>query len=246
MKAAIFSDVHGNTIALDAVLADVAAEGVDECWVVGDFVAFGPDPVGAATRLSALPNARFVRGNSDRYTLTGDLPLPDDSLTPDQVRGLIGLARSSAWTLGAICGAGFHDWLAGVPLEERVALPDGTRVLLVHASPGRDDGRGIAEDMTGDDLATAIAGCDADLVFVGHTHEPLDRTVDGVTLHNLGSVSLPDTDDHRAMWTLLTANESGYMLARRYVNYDIERVKAAFDAMHHPAAKELQARFPAS
>ena len=119
-------------------------------------------------------------------------------------------------------------------------------MLLVHASPGRDDGRGIANDMTDDELATAIAGCDADLVIVGHTHVPLERSVNGVTLHNLGSVSLPDTDDHRAMWTLLTADESGYMLARRYGTYDLERVKAAFDAVHHPSAKGLQARFSAS
>lgn len=250
MKVAIFSDVHGNTIALDAVLADVAAEGVDACWVIGDFVALGPDPVGAARRLSLLPSARFVRGNTDRYTLTRDLPSvapsPDERLDPGQVRGLLEIVRSYGWTLGALSGAGLYDWLASVPLEERVALPDETRVLLVHAAPGMDDGRGIAADMTDDELATALAGCDADLVIVGHTHVPLERKVNGVTVHNLGSVSLPQTDDHRAMWTLLTAGESGYMLARRYVDYDIERVKMAFETVHHPTAKGLQGMFPAS
>lgn len=248
MKVAIFSDIHGNTIALDAVLADVTAERVDACWVIGDFVALGPDPVGAAERLSMLPNARFVRGNTDRYTLVGDLPSlapsPDDSLMPDQIRGLLGIAQSFAWTRGAISGAGMYDWLADVPVEERIELPNGTRLLLVHASPGTDDGRGIAEEMTDDELATALAGCDADLVIVGHTHVSLQRTVNGVTVHNLGSVSLPKTDDHRAMWTLLTADELGYKLARRYVNYDLERVRAAFDAVHHPAAKGLQEMFP--
>ena len=68
MRLAILSDVHGNSIALDAVLADVsAAGGVDEYWVLGDHAALGPDPTGTIERLMALPNARFVRGNIDPW-----------------------------------------------------------------------------------------------------------------------------------------------------------------------------------
>src|SRR5512147_1231800 len=37
VRVALISDIHGNSIALDAVLADVdAAGGVDEFWVLGD------------------------------------------------------------------------------------------------------------------------------------------------------------------------------------------------------------------
>ena len=72
MRLALFSDVHGNSIALDAVLADIAAQGgVDGYWILGDLAAIGYDPVGAIERLVALPNVRFTRGNTDRYVVAG-------------------------------------------------------------------------------------------------------------------------------------------------------------------------------
>ncbi|MCB0088534.1 MAG: metallophosphoesterase, partial [Caldilineaceae bacterium] len=58
IKIAILSDVHGNSTALDAVLADIATLGnIDAYWLLGDLVAMGPDPVGVMKRLKALPNS---------------------------------------------------------------------------------------------------------------------------------------------------------------------------------------------
>lgn len=249
MKVAIFSDVHGNDLALDAVLADIARHEVDAFWVIGDLVALGPAPVAAARRLQALPNATFVRGNTDRYTFAGERPggaANLDALRADfeALTRYVEFTSSFPWARGALTEAGLFDWLAAIPLEERVVLPDGTRVLLVHAAPGTDDGPGIRATQTDDEL-TAIFGDDlaADLVIVGHTHIPLDRVVNGVTLHNLGSVSLPTPDDARAEWTLLTADDSGHTLERQFVAYDVAAVQAAFDAVKHPFADGLKAMF---
>ena len=50
MRLALLSDVHGNPIALDAVLKDIAAQGgADRYWVLGDLVAIGYDPANLAT-----------------------------------------------------------------------------------------------------------------------------------------------------------------------------------------------------
>ena len=71
MRIAIFSDVHGNPIALDAVLAAISARGgADEYLVLGDLAAAGHGPVGALQRLSEIPNARFVRGNTEAWLTT--------------------------------------------------------------------------------------------------------------------------------------------------------------------------------
>jgi predicted phosphodiesterase len=253
MKIAILSDVHGNALALNAVLADIARERVDAYRVLGDLVALGPSPAATARTLVALPNARFVYGNTDRYLLAGNAPwTPDriESLRGDRtaLEGFLGFIASFPWARGAITASGHLPWLRAIPLEIRETLPDGTRVLLVHAAPGTDDGRGIPPDMTDAELAEALSGADADLVIVGHTHIPLDREarVNGVTIrvHNLGSVSRPETDEHRAMWTLLTADEAGYTLERRFAVYDIDRVKAQFDEVQHPAAEVIKAMFP--
>ena len=56
MRLAILSDIHGNSLALDAVLADIQSQGeVDEYWVLGDFSALGYDPVTPLETISALP-----------------------------------------------------------------------------------------------------------------------------------------------------------------------------------------------
>jgi hypothetical protein len=53
------------------------------------------------------------------------------------------LASSFAWTIGAVAPAGWLPWLRALPLEMRLILPDGTRVLAAHAAPGTDDGDGL-------------------------------------------------------------------------------------------------------
>jgi len=241
MKAAVFSDVHGNLIALDAVLADAADAGVDEYWVAGDLVAHGPHPAATIRRLMELPNARFVRGNTDRYVLTGQVSA---MIPADDPKMLVAAVRSFAWTRGAVTSGGGYDWLAGLPVEWRAILPDGTHALMVHASPGLDDGPGLYESLTDAELLDAgVAEAGAQLIFVGHTHRPMDRVVAGVRVVNLGSVSLPVTDERRAMWTLLEAHESGFKLEHRFADYDIEAVRSALDTGHHPSANWLKGKF---
>jgi predicted phosphodiesterase len=246
VRIALLSDVHGNAIALDAVLADIAARGgADAFWVVGDISAIGYDPVGVIERLVALPNARFVRGNTDRYTVTGVLPRgapsPDDiQRDPDRLRELVLIAESSGWTRGAVTLGGWFDWLAGLPLEQRWTLPDNTRLLAVHASPGFDDGPGIRPELSDDELKALLADCEAELVVVGHTHRPLDRTVGGVRVVNLGSVSNPPAgEDPRASYVLLEAEETGYRVEHQRVEYDRRAVVRQVQRVRHPAAGYL-------
>lgn len=80
MRIALLSDIHGNFLALDAVLKDIEAQGgVESYWILGDLVAIGPEPVRVLEALLALPNAIFTRGNTDRYVVTGERPSPFDA-----------------------------------------------------------------------------------------------------------------------------------------------------------------------
>ncbi len=246
MRIAIFSDTHGNAIALDAVLADVErVGGVDAHWFVGDAAALGFDPVGTIQRLRDLPNLTAVRGNTDRETARDPDGLEDAFLAqaarePARTRRWFAMLRNFAWTRGALMAAGQLDWLAALPVEERVTLPDGTRVLLVHAAPGTDDGDGIRDEQSDEELGGMLAAAGADLVIVGHTHMPLDRTAGGVRAWNLGSVSLPFTAEKRAMWTLLEADDNGYRLERQFAAYDAAAVRERLDAIDPPAAFVLR------
>ncbi len=239
MRIALFSDIHGNSVALDAVLTNIEAKGgVDAYWILGDFVAVGPDPIGVMERLLGLPSAVFTRGNTDRYVVTGERPAP----TPGQVRNdpdLLELYQEVtncfAWTQGALAVSGYLEWLAALPLEYRFTLPDGTKFLGVHASPGYDDSDGVRPASTESDLRNLMQGCAADLVCVGHTHSARDVTVDDVRIVNLGSVSNPHPPDLRASYVVLETDSSGYKLAHHSVDYDHAAVIAECERVKHPS-----------
>jgi len=154
MHIAILSDIHGNSVALDAVLADIAAQGsIAAYWVLGDLVAMGPDPVGVMQRLRALPNLQALRGNTDRWLtdVHNEFPLTPDAISQgaqNNESSPLELAYSMVWTQGALTASGDLAWVANLPLEYRTVLPDGKRVLCVHAAPGQDDGDGIRPVMS--------------------------------------------------------------------------------------------------
>jgi predicted phosphodiesterase len=239
MRIAILSDIHGNSIALDAVLRDIQGQGVDGYWFLGDYAAIGVDPVGVLERITALPNATFIRGNTDHYITSDDWMPPNDAKRmndPAAFPKLIEIARCFAWAQGAITTQGWLEWVANLPLEHRVTLPDGTRVLLVHAAPGMDDGPGIYPTMADEDLRASVTGCEADLVFVGHIHWPFERQIDSVRVINVASVSNPPAMDLRAKYAVLEADTAGWHVSFRQVEYDYGAVLEKIRRSCHPAA----------
>jgi predicted phosphodiesterase len=240
MRIAIFSDIHGNSIALDAVLADMEQQGgVDGYWVLGDLTALGHDPVGVLERLAALPHASFIRGNADRYVITGDRPppsLPDAAANPDLLPVLVEVAGSFAWTQGMVTAGGWFDWLAALPAEMRVTLPDGTPLLGIHATLTADDDAGLNPQRTDEELKALFADCPAGLICAGHTHLPLDRQVDSRRIINVGSVSNPLPPDLRACYTLLEVDAASYRLTHHRVEYDREAAITALQRLNHPGA----------
>lgn len=237
MRLAVFSDIHGNSVALDAVLADIERQGgVDAYWVLGDLVAFGPDPVGVLERLERLENAAFVRGNTDRYLASGEIPFATEQLVaePERLETVMEMMRNLAWTTGALDHTAWHEMFTALPLEQRLELPDGTRVLGVHAAPGTDDGEGIHPRLSDETLREILKPASADLVLVGHTHWPMDVIVDSTRLVNLGSASLGSLPDMRAKYTLIDADKNGHTLEHRRVEYDRAAVVAAIKQTHNP------------
>ena len=215
MRIAVFSDVHGNIEALDAVLANAGE--VTAYWFLGDLVAHGPRPAACVRRVRELPGLVAVRGNTDRYTLT-EPPTPEHAASLD-------------WTRAALSGDDLA-WLASLPVEAR---PD-PAVLLAHASPGRDDGPGLDPHSDDADLVPAFVSAAADLVLVGHTHHPDSRVLGGVRVVDPGSVSLPRTTDASTRYAVLTSADGGWSVEHRTVPYDRHVVLADLASSDHPSA----------
>jgi diadenosine tetraphosphatase ApaH/serine/threonine PP2A family protein phosphatase len=182
---------------------------------------------------------RCVRGNTERYVCTGDRPPPspaEAAADPSLLPVLVEVAGTFAWTLGAVSQCGWLDWLSALTLELRAVLPDGTRMLGVHARPGHDDGIGFHPALDEAERAYLLGDCEADLVCVGHTHAPLDVWAGGTRIVNAGSVSNPLPPDLRASYVLLEADASGCRVTHRRVDYDRKAVIDALLRLRHPGA----------
>lgn len=238
MRIALLSDIHGNATALNAVLADVAEQGgADGYWIMGDLVALGPEPVLTLEILSALPHARFVRGNTDRYICTGDRPSPsieEVKSNPQLLPALVEVANTFAWTQGMVTAGGWLQWLRELPLEMRVCLPDGTRFLGVHASPGQDDGAGISPDGDAAEFSKSLTEANADFICVGHTHLPFDRQILGTRIVNPGAVSLSLTTEKDASYAFLNVSTDTRSVEHRKVPYDRDGVIDQLKRIGHP------------
>ena len=210
-RIALFSDVHGNLTALDAVLADIDATGVTERYCLGDLVGYGPEPAGVVERMRSLA-IPTVRGNYDDGVgnRRGDCGC---YYATDEARA--NGAASYAFTDAAIPDAD-AAWLAALPNQLRLE-PAGARVLLAHGSP-RKINEYLLPDRTDEQLARLATEADADVVCIGHIHIPYHRAMsaqDGRRIHyvSAGSVGKPKDGDPRACWVELVLGDEAAVCA---------------------------------
>jgi diadenosine tetraphosphatase ApaH/serine/threonine PP2A family protein phosphatase len=207
MLAALY-DIHGSLPALEAVLEDAAAAGVDSYLLGGDYGAWGPHPRECVALLRALPRTTWIRGNGERWTR--DPPLD----RPEVVEAL----RERASGYGADEG-----WLYS--LQAQCEL-DG--VLYTHGSPLSDVDSFPAE--ASDDDERMLNGVRDKTVVFGHSHLQFRRPgPNGTTLVNPGSVGMPLDGDVRAAYAI--RHDDGRFEFRR-VEYDVEKAAAAYEALH--------------
>jgi predicted phosphodiesterase len=241
MRMGLLADIHGNDVALRAVLQDAARQEIDRWWALGDLVLFGPRPVEVLELLQDLPAIGMLRGNTDRYVLTGEQPAPhataaDAAASTDLVMRYGAMAAGIGWTRGVLEQAGMLDRLAALPAHLRLQLPGGASVLGVHASPQADDGIGIEPDVSDEQLRPLLAGCDADVVIGGHTHAADDRFIGSIRVLNPGSTGLPRTRGI-ATWLVLEDDGNALTVSRQSTPFDVGAVVSDLHRRHHPNAE---------
>ena len=222
MKTLVMSDIHGNRMALEAVLD--AAGKVDAVWCLGDIIGYGPDPNDCVAIIKDLPNLVCLRGNHDS--------------------AVVGLTESIKFNRAAQM---VLDWTKEQlnpvhrqyiqSLSPQAVIDD---VTIVHGSP-RDP---IWEYIM--DVYTATENFyffDTKYCFIGHSHLPVlyllnnDKDLASVTfispgettilpertIVNPGSVGQPRDHDPRAAFTIYDTEEKTWTQHR--TPYDISEVQ---------------------
>ena len=184
MQVGVFSDVHGNLEALEAVWDALARRGLALGPVLnaGDNVGYGAAPEACVVFVRARPNIVSVRGNYDKNVAQ----FPDKEAEFRKKWGksrppkLEALRRDSEAISEETRG-----WLRDLP-KERVVTLAGTHILLTHYAPGRKEGLGTWTPTVR--LAELAGATDAQVVVCGHTHTPFVRQAGGVLWVNPGTV----------------------------------------------------------
>jgi predicted phosphodiesterase len=203
-RVAVFSDVHGNVEALDAVLADIARRGIAELWCLGDVVGNGHDPIGCLDRVETACAVVLAGNHEVAIASRSDLP------------------PGAAYSREALIRAGRLDDVAARPSEWRA---DGVR--LAHGCPSPFDPVRdyLVESVAPEDV---LAACpDARIVLVGHTHVAGTWRDGARWLVDVGSIGEPREADVRATWVEVRWTDDRVIdVLHHRVEFDVRRYLA--------------------
>jgi predicted phosphodiesterase len=224
VRVAILSDIHGNAVALEACLADLAATGGAERIVAaGDLCMDGPRPRKVLRRLKDA-GAHVVRGNTDRMIAL------DDPAQYDEAE-----RESIMWQRGAL-GQDWVAWLGAAPTTVAIGTSaDG--LLITHATPAKDDEH-VWPDASDEQLERIVAGVVQRTIAFGHLHVPYVRMWRDRMFVNVASAGLPKDGDPRAHYVILTQQSGGWSVRSHRVPFDVAKVERQIRKSGMPQSAE--------
>lgn len=237
MRIAFVADMHGNAIGLDAVVADLERDDVDEVVSLGDVAQGGPQPAEVVDRLRAL-GWRCVFGNSDELLLTFDLGA--EEVDAAEAARIVDVLTWSAEQLGPERLDFLHAFEPTITLDV-----EGRTVVCCHATPTSNE-EVIVPETPAENLEQALGS--ADVVACGHVHRQWLARVGPSLWFCAGSAGL--VYDHRRMddaqpfepwaeYAVLTATDDRFSVEFRRVEFDASSVAAATRASGMPHAEDF-------
>jgi hypothetical protein len=246
MRLAIFSDVHGNPYACEAVLRAIAQQGTfDAILAAGDLCLGGSDPAGCVEQLMEA-GVQAVYGNTEQYLRSPDQTPPDELH-----RSIWNVIQPAAyWTLARLSSQQL-GWVFGLPFERQFS-PTGRSsddLLLVHANP-KDVEWMIYPSETEQlhlwgelrqpdeaaELQRSMSGVEARVIAFGHFHYMFQRPWHEKTLLGVACCSLPGIDhDRRARFSIFEWVKTKWTISQHWVEYEPEKEIAALLASDMPS-----------
>ena len=232
-KIALLSDVHGNSTALEAVLADAESKQVTDYWFLGDLLLPGTGRRNILDRLDQLPISLQVRGNWE------------DSLWR-ALHGKLDLSRPSHLYLTRLCHFILEeirpeeiDRMQDLPLQVLTEV-EGLKIAVSHHLPDKNWGRELIHIGEQADFDRLFEGNEAAIAIYGHIHQQFLRYgTKGQLVINPGSIGQPFfldatlRQDLRAQYAIIEIDETGLK--------DVDLCRVAYDVEQElEIARELQ------
>lgn len=224
MKLAFISDIHGNALALEAVLENIKQQEVDKVIVLGDICFRGPEPKRSLDLVRSM-EADVIKGNADEWVVRGiqEGEVPIDSL------GMMNAERD--WTLARLDEERV-TYLNNLPTELKLSYGN-INIHAFHATPNSlfEVVPPFADD---EHLVEKLFLNDADLYIYAHIHKPYIRSIRGKCVMNIGSVGLPFDGLHKPSYALVDINGANFTTSIVRVDYDVTKVINQFNQSDYP------------
>lgn len=219
-RLAVLADIHGNLPALEAVLADVDSQGVDQVVLAGDVVNWGPFSAQVMARVTGHDWA-IIRGNNEYYLLDYDTPRQ-----PAHWRNYALLP----WLHHQLKGR-WHGVIASWPDELVLRFPDAPPIRVFHGLPN-DPWHGLHPLLADSDIESALATVAETTIIAAHTHLPMNHHAGAYHVINPGSVGVPLDGELSASYALLDGNANGWTVTFRRLPFDNTTLLDEFARTH--------------
>lgn len=234
MRIAFISDIHGNMVALEAVLKDIKRRNVQQIICLGDVATIGLQPQEVIETLQDL-KCPCIMGNHD-------LPLIDSYKAMELTLFADDLFHSLCWTLDHVTEKHL-DFIRS--FETTITIPDnsGRELLCYHGVP-QNNYTGIFPATSESELRPYLDGIHHQVFVGGHTHLQMNRNYNGKLLLNPGSVGHVFNSSHSpqkeprlqpwAEYGILAGTQKQISFEMKRIPFDVEKVKSIIRRTDHP------------
>jgi diadenosine tetraphosphatase ApaH/serine/threonine PP2A family protein phosphatase len=216
MRLAVFSDIHSNLEALEAVLADARARECTEFVCLGDVVGYNANPHECVERVREM-DCPIVKGNHDEQASLVESSRDFNEMAEQAIE----------WTRDQLTNDD-KEWLRGLRLQRQVR-----DFTIVHATLDTPAQWGYVFNNL--DAAASFTYQHTAVCFFGHTHVPMafirDEGVQRIRIEqlqinpikkyfiNTGSVGQPRDGEWRAAYCIYHIDKN--LVEQRRVKYDV-------------------------
>ena len=231
MKLAFISDIHGNAIALKAVLQDIEKKRVDKIYVLGDLCYRGPEPKRSVDLVRSL-HTDVIKGNADEWVVRG----VREGEVPDKVLEIMNVERD--WTVSLLDETDL-DYLDSLPNEMKGEV-EGIGFHAFHATPSSLFDVVLPSEDDEALQAKLIASEEFQIYIYAHIHKPYIRYLNGKVVMNIGSVGLPLDGLTKSSYGIVEINDGNFSTSIERIEFDFEKVMEKYKEVDYPNEKMVE------
>lgn len=224
MKILICADIHGNFQALQALLKTKCAKTADKIYILGDLVTMGPEPNKVIDTIKNNPKIHSIMGNHDKWVA---IEPPPSSINAKRIK-----IKHHEYMKSMISDDNL-EYLRNLPYYEEIFFGN-KKFYLTHYGWKNNfceviEHPDVVENK--DNIKDIFPNIDADCIFFGHNHDPLEFECGSQQYVCVGTLGM----SKYGMYIVLTLNEDGgYIIERKTLRIQVYKTIKIMRQLKYP------------